>query len=153
MFDDWGDGMLGSNGAVGGTGTGTDGVINLESESGYSGNYSIDYGSYGTYAFEVTTAGNGGFTGVEEVSAIESASVYPNPATDMTNIEFNVTSTSAVTVQVINALGQVVYNNDMGDVNGAQKVQVNTADLEAGMYLVQITVNGSVITKRVSVVK
>ena len=79
--------------------------------------------------------------------------MYPNPATDMTNIEFNITSTSEVTVQVINALGQVVYTNDMGDVNGAQKVQVNTTDFEAGMYLVQINVNGSVITKRVSVVK
>jgi thiol-disulfide isomerase/thioredoxin len=153
MFDDFGDGLLGYNGAIGGTGTSTDGAINLESESGYSGNYSISYGSYGTYAFEVTAAGDGGFTGVEEISAVESASVYPNPATEMTNIEFSVNTTSAVTVQVINALGQVVYNNDMGDVNGTQKVQVNTADLEAGMYLVQITVNGSVITKRVSVVK
>lgn len=153
MFDDYGDGLLGANGVAGGTGTSTDGSISLESESGYNGSYAVNYGSMGVYAFEVTTAGDGGFTGIEEAVSVEAASVYPNPANEMTNIEFNVTATSEVTVTIMNSLGQIVYSNDMGEVNGAQKVQVNTTDFETGMYLINITVDGDVITKRVSVVK
>jgi hypothetical protein len=153
MFDYYGDGMMGYDGAVGGTGTSTDGSVSLESESGYNGSFSANYGFWGTYAFQVTTAGDGGFTGIEEAATVTSASVYPNPATDLTNIEFNVTEASAVTVQVINTLGQVVYANNMGEVNGTQKVIVNTTDFEAGMYLINITVNGNVMTKRVSVAK
>jgi len=140
MFDDYGDGIL------------SPGQITLESESGYNGTFSTNYGQWATYAFEVTAAGDGGFTGIEETT-VSSATVYPNPATDLTNIEFNVTSASDVTVQVINTLGQVVYTNYMGEVNGTQKVTVNTTDFEAGMYLINITVNGNVMTKRVSVAK
>ncbi|MBK7130193.1 MAG: T9SS type A sorting domain-containing protein [Crocinitomicaceae bacterium] len=153
MFDDYGDGMLGNDGAVGGTGTSADGQLNLESESGYNGSFAVNYGSMGTYAFEVTTAGDGGFTGIENIQTVEDATVYPNPASEQTNIEFNITSASDVTIQIVNTLGQVVYTNNMGEVNGAQKVNVNTTDLEAGMYLINITVNGTVMTKRFSVAK
>jgi len=153
LFDDYGDGMLGIDGAVGGTGTSTDGLASLESESGYNGNLAVNYGDWGTYAFEVTTAGDGGFTGVEEATTVEFAKVYPNPSVDMTTVEFSVTESSNVTIQFVNALGQVVYANAMGDVTGTQKVQVNTADLEAGIYLINISVDGNVITKRVSVIK
>lgn len=153
MFDDYGDGLLGSDGATGGSGTASDGIVNLKSESGYNANYSVGYGDWGTYAFEVTTAGDGGFTGVEEAANLEFASVYPNPAVDMTTVEFNLSATSNVTIQIVNTLGQVVYANAMGDVTGTQKVQVNTADLEAGIYLINISVDGNVVTKRISVVK
>lgn len=143
MFDDYGDGItFPSNGA-----------INLESESGYNGSFAVDYGSWATYNFEVTTAGDGGFTGIENIQTVENATVYPNPASEQTNIEFNITSASDVTIQIVNTLGQVVYTNNMGEVNGAQKVTVNTTDLEAGMYLINITVNGTVMTKRFSVAK
>jgi len=107
----------------------------------------------GYLCIEVTTAGDGGFTGVEEATTVEFAKVYPNPSVDMTTVEFSVTESSNVTIQFVNALGQVVYANAMGDVTGTQKVQVNTADLEAGIYLINISVDGNVITKRVSVIK
>ena len=56
-------------------------------------------------------------------------------------------------MQVVNGLGQIVYVNNMGEVNGTQKVQINTTDFEAGMYLININVDGNTITKRISVVK
>lgn len=80
-------------------------------------------------------------------------SIYPNPTTDVANVEFNVLSASDVNIVVTNMVGQVVYTNNMGEVNGVQKIQVDTTPFETGLYLVTITVNGVQVTERISVVK
>ena len=71
----------------------------------------------------------------------------------MTNVQFNLTEAANVTVEVFNVYGQIVFSDNMGEVNGLQNVEVSTADLESGMYIVNINVNGNVLSKRVSVVK
>jgi hypothetical protein len=144
MFDNYGDGLS----------YGSSGNLDLVSpNSSITEDIDVNYTDWTTFAFEVTTAGTGGFAGVEEVSAVEFATVYPNPTSDMATVEFNIVEASNVSIQVLNTLGQVVYANNMGEITGTQKVQINTADLEAGMYLINITVDGNVLTKRVSVVK
>jgi hypothetical protein len=144
MFDNYGDGLS----------FGSSGNLDLVSpNSSISEDIDVNYTNWTTFAFEVTTAGTGGFTGVEEVNAVEFATVYPNPTSDLATVEFNIVEASNVSIQVMNTLGQVVYVNNMGEITGTQKVQINTADFEAGMYLINITVDGNVLTKRVSVVK
>ena len=54
---------------------------------------------------------------------------------------------------MVNALGQVVFSNNMGDVNGVQNVMIDGSDLGEGIYMINITVNENVITKRLSIVK
>ena len=139
MFDSYGDGLsVGSNGNV-----------DLHSpNSGITENIVDDenYGYWKTFAFELTQDGIGGFTGIEDAQTVEFATVYPNPAVDMTTVEFSLTESSNVTIQIVNTLGQVVYTNLMGDLTGAQKVQINTTDFEAGMYLININVDGNILT-------
>lgn len=84
---------------------------------------------------------------------VTSLSVYPNPATDVANVSLSLNETSAVTITVVNALGQTVYTDNLGNVNGAQNVQINTTDLEEGIYFVNVSVNGTVATERISVIK
>lgn len=95
----------------------------------------------------------GEFAGVEEENNQIGLSIYPNPAVDAANIYFNVQETSNVTVQVMNSLGQMVYTNNLGEVNGSQMVQFNTTDLNSGVYLVNVIVGDVVTTKRISVSK
>ena len=153
-------------------------TINLTSGTPYTGNQNYTYswhpsypaqGSFALHAdseqevvvFVQDADGNilnsaisiGELASVENSDVLTGFSVYPNPATDMANVEFNVTNQSDVTVQVLNTLGQIVYTNYMGEVNGTQKVQLNTAQFETGVYLVNISVNGTVVTKRISVTK
>jgi hypothetical protein len=89
----------------------------------------------------------------DELASEIGLSVYPNPAYDMANIQFELNESAVVTVELVNTVGQVVYTNNLGEVNGTQKVQLNTADVAAGMYLVNIKVDGKVNTKRISIVK
>jgi len=94
-----------------------------------------------------------GGVGVEENANLSDLTVYPNPATDAANVSLTLTEASNVTLNVVNTLGQTVYTNDLGSVNGEQNIKINTTDLESGMYLVNVSVNGVVSTERISVTK
>lgn len=143
MFDNYGDGITyPSNGA-----------INLKSEDGTDNSFAVDYTQMAIYSFEVTSAGDNGWTSIDEVETIEFATVFPNPASDMTNIQFELNESANVTITLVNALGQTVYVNNMGETSGQQTVEISTADLEEGIYLVNLQVGDQVITKRISVIK
>lgn len=144
VFDSYGDGLsVGSNGA-----------LSLSSpNSSIVQNYSENYGDGTWKTFEITEAGTGGFAGIEAATAVEFAKVFPNPAVDMTNLQFNLNQASNVTVEMYNAMGQIVYSNTLGEVNGFQNVEISTSDLESGVYLLNVNVDGNVITKTVSVAK
>jgi hypothetical protein len=57
--------------------------------------------------------------------------VYPNPATNMINVESNITMSS---IQIINHVGQVVSSSVVND----SKTTVNTSNLSAGYYFVKV---------------
>lgn len=91
---------------------------------------------------------------VEENKMENNINVYPNPATDIVNIDINAISNNNVTIQVINTLGQVVLSNvDINLTAGANAVQLNVSQLEAGIHIVSITSGNQVITKTISIVK
>jgi len=93
-------------------------------------------------------------SGVEEtVSKRINVSIFPNPAVDNANINLVLIENSNVSINMINALGQTVYTTEMNNVNGAQNVQVNTSNLETGMYFVNVTINGNTTTERINVTK
>ena len=74
--------------------------------------------------------------------------VYPNPASTQVTIEINVTSDSDVQLRMIDMAGKEISSKDYGTLNVASTVTVNTANLDAGVYLVELTVNGQKVTKR-----
>lgn len=75
--------------------------------------------------------------GIEDVATLN-ANVYPNPASDVLNVNTNV---EAVAVSVISMDGKVVATQEM---NGTSAI-VNVADLNAGAYFYEVkTVDGLV---------
>lgn len=134
------------------------GVTTLEGYNIYRkhnvGNYEfVDYTTSTTYTDEVTIGGdycyqvtavyvNNGESdpsnetcimsvGVKEVS-VYNTMVYPNPATDLVNIQSDLTMSRIV---VINGDGQVVYEKD--DVNDV-RYQLNTSTYQNGIYYIKL---------------
>ncbi|MFD2891440.1 fibronectin type III domain-containing protein [Flavobacterium chuncheonense] len=70
--------------------------------------------------------------------------VYPNPVRDILKLEYNSEITN---VKVISLLGQVVINSDIN----ATTTQIDMSQLNAGTYLVNVTIGD--IVKTVKVVK
>ncbi len=65
--------------------------------------------------------------------------VYPNPAKEEASIDFSILKSTKVKLIVLNNLGQTCYNEDIKLTAGYHKHTINTQQLEAGFYTIQIT--------------
>ena len=74
--------------------------------------------------------------------------VHPNPASTYAIVEFELGATSDVQLRLIDMSGKEIASRHYGDVETSSTIQLNTADLNAGVYLVELTVNGQRMTKR-----
>ena len=74
--------------------------------------------------------------------------VYPNPASTQVTVEMNVKGESSVQLRLIDMAGKEISARDYGTLNVASTVNIKTASLDAGVYLVELTVNGQKVTKR-----
>jgi hypothetical protein len=85
---------------------------------------------------------------VDDVKSVEErVSVYPNPSNGVVNIDLNGAVTSNATVEVYNAMGQLVTSKTYSEVSG--KFDVDLSGNAAGVYTIKLLVNGEVVTKRV----
>jgi hypothetical protein len=91
--------------------------------------------------------------GINEVAKSSVLSVYPNPANTSATVSFDVANGAEVSVNVTDLSGKVVYTNVLGSVKGTQKVTLNTEVLNSGIYMVNVTMNGAVSTKKLVVKK
>ena len=81
------------------------------------------------------------------------AKVYPNPFTESTMIDLNLSELAEVSVQVYNTVGQLVSEKFYGELVGAQMLPFHAADLADGTYFIHVRVADEVITKRVTKMK
>lgn len=154
LGDGYGDGLHSSSYG------GTDGacvVTTVENGSTYSTIFTdngANWGGVQTYSERAGLAGVETVVGIEDNNVLTALNVFPNPTNGITNIVLATGQTSEVTIDVINVLGAQVRNIDLGTLPaGEQRVQMDLADLEAGMYLVNITVDGNVSTTRLNLTK
>jgi len=81
--------------------------------------------------------------GVKSISNQAKLNCYPNPFTGTTNIAFNVEKTSNVNIAVYNSMGAKVKQVFNGTVNaGSQTVAIDASELQAGIYLGVVTIDG-----------
>lgn len=82
--------------------------------------------------------------GIKEQSSVVSGfKFYPNPATTMGTLEINLNDNSKVDVNVLNAVGQVVYTTSVAGNAGANKIDLNLNNLSNGIYFYQIKAGSS----------
>ncbi|GAB5557820.1 MAG: hypothetical protein SchgKO_20330 [Schleiferiaceae bacterium] len=91
---------------------------------------------------------------VKELISEGKVSVFPNPSSDIINIEFELLEDADVTVEVINMMGQTVFAEDLGNLaTGVNRNQISVSTLTPGVYFANITIGDEVITTRINVVK
>jgi thiol-disulfide isomerase/thioredoxin len=89
--------------------------------------------------------------GINETNAtVSSMEVFPNPASENVQLNYELTKNSDVTLNLVNTLGQSVRTIAMGEIAaGKQTATVPVADLKAGVYFIQLTTAEGVISRRV----
>ena len=78
----------------------------------------------------------------EAVNPMTSTRVYPNPTTDVLNIEVNASQASEMSISVYNIMGQNVMNKTVNINTGINRPSISTAELNSGIYFVTVKANG-----------
>lgn len=89
---------------------------------------------------------------VPEVVELEaSVNVYPNPATDKLNIDFGDYFIKDINIEMYDVVGKKVSSQEINETNNIFELDLENCN--NGFYLVNITVNGFQVTKKVLIQK
>lgn len=97
-------------------------------------------------------------TGIEKenikLKTVSSLSVFPNPVFYQAVISVYLTSPAKVNVEVFDLTGKRVLSEEYSASHaGKNEVVINTGNLDAGIYLVAVTTNGSAVAGKIMVGK
>jgi hypothetical protein len=136
LIDNYGDGQQY------GTGTNPQGGFGIEVQSQGNVIFNWDGGSGWSDVTRDAAMKTDASSGLGDI-AIENVSIFPNPASDVLNVEFNAEA-SEYTVAILDLQGRVLASE-----SGSQSVAFPVGDLAAGSYLVTITTELGVHTQNV----
>jgi hypothetical protein len=92
--------------------------------------------------------------GVKENDLVTISSLYPNPANGSTNVNFDLKKSGNVKISIVNIVGQEVRGVDAGFLAaGNNTLALDLNSLNAGVYFVNINVDGVTSTKKLTVSK
>ena len=118
---------------------------------------------FGAYNWKFSTGGSGSScgrtpltinnncaTGSEDITK-GSLSIFPNPASDIMNISFDGIKVDGAIIELFNQVGQVVISKTLnGNTNIAQ---IQTDELDAGVYFVKVTSGNDTYNSNVVITK
>ncbi len=89
--------------------------------------------------------------GIEDQTPVFGVNIYPNPANEQLMVSVNLKESSSVSVEILNTLGQVVFANSEGQLNGSKNLRINTSEIPAGVYFARVVVGESTQTMKFTV--
>jgi hypothetical protein len=94
---------------------------------------------------------NGTIAGTEELALDQIDAMFqlfPNPTSGNATLALNLQKEATVEVRIIDISGQEIATRNYGSLNGPSNIQLNTADLSAGVYMVEVRINNEKMIKR-----
>jgi hypothetical protein len=131
-----------------------DGSISLDQNPTYlyadNGAYAVTLevrdGGGETYTYERNVVVNNCGTGVEPISALQSFSVFPNPASSIINLDLTLSNPLEMDMAIFNSTGELVQNHLIQA--GVQFTNsYDVSNLPAGFYTIKLQNGNQVATK------
>jgi hypothetical protein len=76
---------------------------------------------------------------------------YPNPFTNVTNINYNTVKAEDVTMKVYNMVGGLVYSNQYESIQGKNTIVFDGSKLSAGMYIYTVSKGAETVTRKMTI--
>lgn len=92
--------------------------------------------------------------GIEEMAFINGLKVnaFPNPATDLLNVDYSIQNSAEVTLSLVNMNGQIIRQLNQGNlISGNHNAQFEVSELAAGNYFLTIQAGSQRIAQRISI--
>lgn len=102
--------------------------------------------SGGSQNFSLVAFSGGGSTSADNF-LLDNVRIYPNPVTDLLNIESDHTSLQGASVQVLDVSGRIVKEVRLNNNSGIY--QIDMSELVSGVYLVKTQASGHVLTEKI----
>lgn len=106
-----------------------------------------DFKSLTTYS-DVIIVTEDQLTGILTIQDDIEYTLYPNPVTNILNLELYSNDYDNTNLQIINSTGQIVYSENININSGYNKIEFNVDNLTSGMYFVRISGNETYKTMR-----
>lgn len=103
-------------------------------------------GTNSAFTTQTFTAGQSARINNEEVFL-----VYPNPSNDILNVEYSALMDNKSFVSLVGSDGKQVYHETFDSNAGINAIQLDVSSLKTGIYILRITNDSEVRTKRISV--
>ncbi|MFK7770858.1 MAG: T9SS type A sorting domain-containing protein [Saprospiraceae bacterium] len=84
---------------------------------------------------------------------LQELSVFPNPATEIVNINFDYQGIDQLSIIVVNSVGQEVFRNSNNVITGKVNLEISTSTWNSGIYFIKFQSEKGVKTERLSVSK
>ena len=140
VYDEYGDGI--NSGAGAGKYELLSGTEAIVSSNG-------DFGSH-----EANWLKSDAVLGVENIVAIESLSIYPNPAADQFSVALSLVKPDNIDISVFDMMGRLMTKSATTSMSaGYNKVDVSVKGMAVGIYNVKIQTKEGAIYRRITVAK
>lgn len=91
-------------------------------------------------------------TAVEHMPGIDnSLAIFPNPATNLLNVQFNVTNREHVRVSLTDMLGREAAVLADNDAQGAQNLSLNTNGMAKGIYVLRLQSGTETVARKIEI--
>ncbi len=91
-------------------------------------------------------------TGVNDLTKAIGLSLQPNPAGSNCTVSFDLSKPSQTEVEVVSVTGAVVYSKGTSELQpGGHEVYIEVADFPAGLYFVNVKIDGVKMTRKLIV--
>ncbi len=127
-------------------------------------NPSYSYSAEGEYIVSLTVQNEAGCslfisdtltvildTNIDEIATNQSINIYPNPARDILNIDWQTDALKEtdIQLQLINALGQVVYQNGFESTGNQWQTSIDVQRFAKGFYQIRLIVGEQIVHRKV----
>lgn len=117
----------------------------------YNSNFQGHKGSDHTFLSTLILNEHGTVKVSEMPKVLTVFSVYPNPSSQVVNINLTLKKTSNVVLDITDSYGKTIANIVNEKLSGNVSKQYNTSQLASGIYFIKANVNGSVVTQKLTV--
>jgi trimeric autotransporter adhesin len=100
---------------------------------------------------DFTIAVQGMISSTRKAEVESSLNIYPVPSNYLITVNFTAPVSDDISLKLVGTDGRTVYTNTVVNTSGEVNEKINVSNLNKGIYLLQITVDGEIVSKKIVV--